>query len=416
MANNSLNILNRISDFYLESRDFNGLPIRPENLTGKDIKAVEELLRQGLVQVVSENDFPNPHIKPWASRRSVAEQIKDMASAHKDGTPQACLYPTPKSMKTRIEGRFRDEPYRKRLAQGYGMLEPAYFSMDVLEPYRNDPRYHFTTGDFESSFGIGDNAYLDAEQPERDKISLVRAGFAYDPSTLDSEHVKRYLCVFLTDLGNMTPEHQRRWETYEERDISRLQPHPVWWAMMMGHWPEGIGVFDKIRGEMNAINQLADLIYGERLFASTERPRGWGWVLRASSQEWEQFIHTTDKLLSENLRHAFFAKAGVKKADNQGQQLGTIKRLELLLAEKTSLPERQREQVIQPMKKVRTERQRPAHIISRELSDVIITSRQRDILGAIVESLYILRRLFMNHSKSADWKPDEWLEGTWYRL
>lgn len=124
------------------------------------------------------------------------------------------------------------------MALGAGHLELAYFSFDVLENYRNDPRYHFTFSDCEVEFGIGDDAYLDDAEPDRDKISSIRAGFAYDRDALTRNEVRRFVTTFIWDLAGLTPQHQRRWETYELHAADDLSPHPMWWTMMMATGPK----------------------------------------------------------------------------------------------------------------------------------------------------------------------------------
>jgi len=64
-------IFNRIVERYRNSRDFNGLHFLGE--TEGTRAAVIALVRDDLVQVVSEEDYPNPHIRPWPSRRSLDE-------------------------------------------------------------------------------------------------------------------------------------------------------------------------------------------------------------------------------------------------------------------------------------------------------------------------------------------------------
>ena len=286
----------------MTSSDFNGLYVGPRQVQGDGLAAAIDLLEGGLLQVVTEDDYPNPSIRPWASRRPSEAQRHDLTELAEGRGWGACLYPTPAAMDGRIpHHQLVHEPYRRQLALGAGYLDLAYFGLDVLEHYRNDPRYHFSFSDCEVSFGISNGAYLDDDQPERDKITSLRVGFAYDRDALTRDEVHRYAATFISDLAHLTPEHQRRWETYEHPDRDSVSPHPMWWTMMMGNCPDGQGPFERILSEMSAINELFMLIFGMPLFHDVERPREWGWVLRASSGAWEEFVHTTDKLLSDNL-------------------------------------------------------------------------------------------------------------------
>lgn len=75
-----------------------------------------------------------------------------------------CAYPTPAALEERTRNLLPDEPFKQALAEGKGALELAYFTMDVLEPYRNDPRYHFRADDFRVHFGVSDETYLPLSQ------------------------------------------------------------------------------------------------------------------------------------------------------------------------------------------------------------------------------------------------------------
>ena len=410
-------LLDRIVTYYLESGDFNGLYIGSGDAAAAVVDDLTTLVTAGLVQVVTEADYPNAHIKPWPSRRSIDDQVADiraLAASHGGG---ACLYPTPAAMEGRLsESEFRNEPYRRLLALGRGKLELVYFDLDVLEQYRNDPRYHYTFSDFEVSFGISGSAYTDDLEPERDKIVSVRCGFAYDTESLSSDRVRRYVCSFICDLADLTPEHQRRWETYERPSAENVSRHPVWWGMMMGHWPDGIGPFDKLIVEMEAINELFVLAYGTPLFRTVERPREWGWIIRNSSSAWHEFVLTTDKLLSDNLRHDALTAAGVTRDAPDGSKLGTLVRLQRFLTDKARVAETQARAWAAPLREVRAERQRPAHALDAPMTDATVAARQRNLLADLADCLIALRTLLQRHPKAKEWEPAEELDGKWYRL
>ncbi len=412
--------LNEVVDFYLESMNFNGLPYAPyaqKRPSRARAAAVADLVKSGLVQVVSGKDYPNMHIRPWPSRRRVEDQLLCLGEAERDAE-DVCLYPTSAAMTVRVDaGMWSGEPYRRALALGRGQLETAVFSLDALEHYRNDPRYRFEFSDFEVTFGIEDDAYRDESEPERDKIAHVRAGFAYDPDSLSSPKVARYVALFLCDLADLTPEHQRRWQTFEVQDAARVVPHPVWTSMMLGaDFPDRLGVFEKVLSEMEAINDLFGLAFGTRLFRTTTRPREWGWLLRPSTRDWDEFVLATDKLLSDNIEHAGLSAAGSDRRDSAGQDLGSISRLERLFIDTFGVNPDVARRVIEPLRAVRKERQRPAHGITTASVDPLLLARQRDLLTSIAQSLVKMREVLATHPRTAGWKPDPFLEIGWYRL
>lgn len=250
MSDQKKPLLKEIIEFYLTSRDFNGLPLRADATETNIAKAIE-LTKQGIIQVVTEDDYLNPHIRPWQSKRSVDDQVDSLRALKGAGEyGVACLYPTHKGMKgIRLPSRYSSRPYEKELAKGTGVLELAYFTPDVLEFYRNDPRYHCRIGDFSVYMSVNDEVYGDQGEPDQDKVSLAHAGFAYDLSNFDkndiSTPVVRRLAVFVGDLAKLSPEHQQRWKTYQV-DSKTLKPHPTWFANQMGHWTDDIGPFQRL--------------------------------------------------------------------------------------------------------------------------------------------------------------------------
>jgi hypothetical protein len=402
-------VLDEVIEFYLNSGDFNGFYVSEGRLSKPDIKEVARLVRAGLLQVVGDSDFLNPHIRPWPSKRTLDDQLADVAAL--EGGRTFCLYPTAKAMEGRQElSRFDKEPYKHRLAAGAGTLEVAYFSVDVIEQYRNDPRYHYWFGDVEVHFGITDEAYSDPGEAERDKIASLRVGFAYDHATIRAGQVRRYACAFLGDLADLTPEHQQRWRTYEVMPSDDTGPHPVWWAMQMGHWPDGVGPFERILVEMDAINYLFRLAYGTEVFRSTERPREWGWVLRPSTTEWQQFILTTDKLLSENLNKNGLDAVNARVVNDDGSEAGTLTRLGSFLEDSTPCPPPLVDRIVRPLKQVRRERQKPAHELTVAKTDATITAQQRDVLGEIGGALHLLRQVLQHHPAARGWVAPEHLD------
>src|SRR5437016_835927 len=110
MANKaSQDLLAKVIDRYLGSRDFNGFFIGAGDSRGA---AVEMLIREGLVELIGEDDFPNPHIRPWKSRRSVDEQSGSLAAALAGENYGICLYPTSTALADKEEVRaLADQPY-----------------------------------------------------------------------------------------------------------------------------------------------------------------------------------------------------------------------------------------------------------------------------------------------------------------
>lgn len=98
-------VLQQIRRQYLNSGDFNGLYLGSE-ASDETISAARQLVADGKVQVVSEGDYPNPHIRPWPSRRTVDDQLTDLLRLRK-AQYGLCLYPTSTGMQgVRLPRRF----------------------------------------------------------------------------------------------------------------------------------------------------------------------------------------------------------------------------------------------------------------------------------------------------------------------
>lgn len=398
-------VLEDIIAFYLNSRDFNGFAVY--GAADIDIDAVIDLVHKGLVQVVSDEDFLNPHIRPWKSRRSTEDQVDSLRRV-KVGEYMACLYPTDFAMKGYDFGdRYKNLPYRQRMAEGKGSLELAYFRYDVLEAYRNDPRFVFRFNDYGVDTWLNDDLYTDESEPESDKTGIDHIGFAYDLSRFQENdpesEIRRFVCAFYVDLCKLNAAHQLRWSTYEVEEQPSIDPHPIWWGSQMGHWPDGSGPFERFFYELESLNTLFNQAHGDDLFGNTDRPDGFGWIMRPSQSEFDSFVHQLDKLLSDNFRHKAFDLLGIPRRNDADELLGTLKRLDLTL-EKYGVPEDTRGLLLQPIREIRRLRQRPAHTHTENITDRTFVFRQASLLNAVSNSLEHLRRLWQTHPANKTWK------------
>lgn len=220
---------------------------------------------------------------------------------------------------------------------------------------------------------------------------------------------------FACDLADLTPEHQQRWRTYEVQPNDDTGPHPMWWAMQMGQWPDGIGPFQRIIEEIKALSAIFELICGLPLFRSTEPPREWGWVLRPSTQEWGQFVHLTDKLLSDNLNKKALDAVKARDRNDDGTNAGTLTRLRFYLTDSTPCSDEFIDDVLKPLREVRKLRQKPAHELAVATTDASLTAQQRDLLSQIGEALRLMRQALQNHPAAREWSPPDHLDdGTRY--
>lgn len=397
-------LLERTIAHYVRSGDFNGLYLGSKDKAWR--RAAQALIRAGDIEIIDESIFPNPHIRPWHNPRPADDQIASLNAALDGDSYGLCLYPLARAIVGNPAIASLDqEPYRQRMAQGATSLELAYFRFDVLEAYRNDPTFSFDFADFGARITVTDEVYVDEAAPEDDKI-MLRLGFAYELPLDEGGPIIRRACVFLGDLMKLTPVHQRRWHTYEAPSDG-LKPHPVWWMMQMGEWPDGMGPFDGLIYELKTWDELnARAFNGTHLLKTTERPREFGWIMRPSQQEYDHFIQLLDKLLSENLKHDAFDAAGVPRKDDDDSNLGTLTRLDLFL-ERAKVSEEARKTVLKPLRDVRSARQKPAHAIRTNITDANFVRRQAELMQEVQASIRQLRWFWETHPRNKDWsEPD----------
>lgn len=397
-------LLKRVKKRYLGSRDFNGLHLKSS--TPPDVvDAAIELARAKLVQVVSGSDYPNIHIRPWPSLRSDEDQIEDLRTLPAGGYGVA-LYPMTKALASvKLPKKYENRPFSRAMARGRGTLEAAFFSSDVLESYRNDARFQFGMGDFGISFCLSDEAY-DEDHTGKDTVSLIHLGFAYDMTQFDSmdpeSPIVRRVVAFHCDLKELTPEHQQRWASYQVNDDG-IDPHPVWFNRQMGHWEEAVGPFERFRHELKSIKDLSENVWGEGLFRSHQTPEDFGWILRPDRREWDHFIHSLDKMLSENLCASALDKAGAPKENGAGDRAGTLARLGMLMTQNNVDPDAV-SWALGPLREVRKARQRPAHVLGNNETDWTLVHKQMRLMHDVDEVLINIRHWLANHPRNRDWE------------
>lgn len=126
-------VLNEIIKHYIKSHDFNGLPVY--NMKYYDYNILCELIDEGLIEVLSEKEVINPHIKGFdfnipAERQKVNISNKENYSV---------LYPTKKALES-VPMDYT-KPYSILMQKGEKQFKIIYFSIEILERYVNNPKF-----------------------------------------------------------------------------------------------------------------------------------------------------------------------------------------------------------------------------------------------------------------------------------
>lgn len=406
-------ILLSITQFYLESRDFNGMPFQSlVHNNNNDFEGVRNslrvLLEEKQVEIVYGDYHPNPHIKAF-SGTSNEEQIEKLSN--NSLLNQSCIYPSGNHLKEIVsQNNYIGKPYKLELALGAGQLDYRSFDVSVLEYYRNDPRYYYDNDDIRGWISVHDEFYESGEMASSDQTFLETFGFCYD------DDFNRAVAVFLRYLANLSSEHQQLWKSKELRGNYKL--HPDYYRnSILGDWGTKISIFDAFIQEIEVVNSMCALIDKPTLFHksfSNGRLREFGFILRPTLAEFNSFIHLLDKMLSDNINKEFFrgdVPLEIEKERSDGKievrQKGTLQLLQDWITKyfRPSDP-KPLEEMFESLKKIRKLRQKPAHAVKENEFNQKYFKEQRTLIIKSYQAIRTLRLILANHPAVKSHPPE----------
>lgn len=387
------------TDYYLHTRDFKGYPghhIHTQfGLPYEDIRDLfASLVSDGRGTIVFGDLHPIPHIRVYADEAPDA-QLQKLEAASLE---QACLYPSSRHLATTVSDTdYQDRPFTRELALGAGQLEFRSFDLSVLEIYRNDPRYRYSNDDVKGHICVTEEIYESDQMQKKDQVIMETFGFSYD------DDMNRAVAAFLIYLSRLSPEHQHIWNS--KRLTGKFRLHPDYYRnRILGNWGGGISVFNAFIEELKIINQMCAVMNRPPLFRDTfeaKRPRHFSFLVRPTQEEFNDFVLTLDKMMSDNIRKDFFIDEvpdEIEEARGDGKivvrQRGTIAMLEHWFAGKfrPNDPKAVADMIV-VFKKVRKLRQKPAHAIKADVFDQKFFRDQRDHIVAAYTAVMTLRQL-----------------------
>jgi len=392
-----------VEDNYFSSGDFNGMPIYSlEDIFDINDENFKSSVRQAIEDEILTARFEgNPHI------RAFSNIPKDKVLEGFDNTEypsHICLYPHEKRLANSEKlAEYSESPYEMELAKGAGQLDFRTFDLSVLEYYRNDPRYSYSTDFIHGQICITDEYFESNSFPKHDQILLQTFGFAYD------DDLNRYVAVFLRYLGNLSPEHQKVWVAKEVKGDIKL--HPDYYASsILGLWGSRMSIFRAFTEELRIINEMCVLIGKPALFHNSydkEMPKEFGFLLRPTQAEFNNFILLLDKMMSDNINKKFFEndvalESEEERADGKivVKPKGTTQILEAWISKyfkpAVSKPI---EDMIKTFRKVRQLRQKPAHKVNTDSFEQDLFKKQREIVANAYDAVRTLRQVLANHPK-----------------
>ncbi len=434
----SKNLLNEITFFYLNSRDFNGIPIddlyKKSSLSEEKFKEeLTALIKNRSIDLIYEGDIPNPHIKPFPAA-PIEQQLEKLNSmgidAHLadpenrgeivsvgDRTIQlfvvgigCCVYPTPERLRKVVDWKkYASRPFTLRLAMGEHYLRPYFFELSILAVYRNDPRYRYRTDDITGSL----YAVEDEKLNSTDRIFLKHFYFGFDGGGV------RSVAVLLGDLKRLTPEHQQIWKAKMLPGSYKYYLHPDARKGILGHFPEKCSIFTSFLEELRVINEMANAIKGVPLlketFTEEKKPENFGFLLLPTRREYDLFCHTLDRMMYENLNEDFFDGELDESDLADGETLANLKgkkirKLNLWVTKTFRLPDPgPKDEMIETFRDVRSLRSRPAHAHYANEWNLSLYKDQRKLVTRAYTAVRVLRLILANHPRAKSVGVPEWL-------
>lgn len=429
-------ILELVYDFFVNSNDFNGIPLRKisEKLSIDYVESIE--LLKGLIQdgLIFLQSSTNPHIVGRFNNITTEIQFKIIEDAKNTQIKEnkignitfsveqtdfpICIYPSPRYLEqNRSFEQYNGSKYSMLLAKAGSQLSFRFFETDVLEKYSTEPRFNFNFMDFYGDIACHYDEKGNALLREEDQIFLKSFGLGFDKNN------NRVISVLLCDLARLSPEHQTHWGSKEVPlgECKVLQEYAE--NVIEGCWISSKSIFSAVIGEINAIHELTDSIFGKPLFrkefSGENWPQNFTFFFSPTAKNYYDFINLLDKYLSENLNRDFFngnlelfelkeIEDGLVERVNKG----TLRLLEEWLSKNIKFKDSNAvSSLMKPLKKVRKERQKPAHKVIENCYDNTFTTKQKNIMEECYNTLFNIRKLFQSHPNGKHIEIPNWLDG-----
>lgn len=420
-------ILDAIYNFFVNSNDFNGIPLRRISRNfdieySESIDLIKELVEEDKVSIQSS---PNPHIiydkhyptdiqlkilDDAKSSKVTVREIAGIKLESEDTESPICLYPSPEYLKTKRNlDHFENAIYAKQLALGEPQLTPVFFDIDVLERYVNDPRFDFKFKDYSGRIYC---KYDENDNPvvrEEDNIFLKTFGLGFDAEN------GRLAVVYLRYLKDLTSEHQVYWKSKEKKGACKIlaEYHE---NTINGNWTSSCSVFTAFINELKCLNELSEIIFGKPLFLKNfdgdRRPKEFTFFFTPTLKNYNDFVLLLDKMISDNINKNFF-DGEVELFDYltlddgfvERKAKGTIRLFEEWLLDQYETDKQEvLKDLFKPLKKIRRERQNPAHRISENEYDKKYIDLQKELINSAWESTRAFRHIFQQHPSAKEYK------------
>lgn len=399
-------VLNEIIGYYLSSHDFNGLPIYNMELYDYDILC--ELIEEGLIEVLSDKEVINPHIKGFDFNIPIELQKENIAKQ----TCYSVIYPTKKALES--VSLDYTKPYSILMQKGEKQFKITYFNIEILERYVNNPK-----------FLVIDNGYRGKIYP-KDEFSddntiedeyIKDYGMAY----IDGKQLERAIGVFVCDLAKLSSQKQMLWKGFELSNQSKCKINSGFIDnLIKGIWVTKAWIFHALIDEMKVINEQCEQMEIPKLFNKTfgthysQMPEGFRNIFLPTLKNYYDFVLVLEKIVVHNISYKTFQKTApfvscVSRHDESGKEKGSLTMLEEWLYKNIHTQENLKELIIKPLRNIRSIRQKPAHELTSNKYDITLYQKQLDLMNDTYTAIRAIRLFFANHPLAKNVKVPEYL-------
>ena len=281
-----------------------------------------------------------------------------------------------------------------------------------MDRYFDDPRYLFEFGDYHGHISFNVREEEKDKYRERDDVFLQTFGLGYE------NHEDRVVVVYLRYLSSLSSDHQLYWSTYELDSERCRMCEDYYRNTIEAEWTIGGSLYVAFIEEQKIINQMCSAIGWPHFFRKTfedKRPKEFSLFVRPTKKHFHEFVHTVDKMLSDNINADFFppwisrTKFSRIRGVDAPRERGTLSMFEEWLKRSIRTDEGAYDHVINPLKKVREMRRHPAHAISDVEYDKKYYELQDTLLEDAYGSLRTFRLLLANHPEARRVEVPNWL-------
>ncbi|MDD3316316.1 MAG: hypothetical protein PHH67_01890 [Methanosarcina sp.] len=408
-------ILKTVLEYYIDSHDYNGIPavklVEIDKLEYSNLKIMlTDLIKEDKITLTFASISENPFIKRFPDL-TIDKQIENLELSP---LSEICIYPSSNILSSIDSTKYNNTPFSKMLFLGNYQLKAIFFDPIVLESYFQDPRYIIVNHNYSGNICISNSFFNSDEVSDKDKIVLQSFGTGYTTKTGE-----KVIVGLLRYLSHLSPEHQQRWNSHivSEECIAEQD----YMRNILGIWNTHISIYTAFIEELYHISEISKLMGREPLFKKTfkdSKPRNFTPLLRPTLKNYNEFVHLLDKMLSDNINKKFFGTEIPLESEtvrSDGKILVSNKGTITLLDEwmRTNIEfqnETAYSTILDPIKKVRKERQKPAHNVQEDVFDKIYYVKQKELIISVYLSLRTIRLLFMNHPSARNYEVPDWLD------